>query len=89
MYRTEIEVIWENEESIRKDIFVMMTQNQVKTGILTDTRLLIVLWDMLKAIKCGFKNIRSFVRVLSSIELKDELGVYYYDSCFIDDIKED
>ena len=87
MYRTVIEVIWENEESIRKDIFVMLSRKKIES--VSQAKVVFpALYDMIMAMEDSV-IFPTAVKILSSIELKDELGEYYYDSWYIDEIKED
>lgn len=88
MYRTEIEVIWENEESIRKDILVMLSHKKIES--VSQAKVVFpALYDMIMAMEDSV-IFPTAVKVLSSIELKDELAGLSYSMCYVDDeIKEE
>jgi len=70
MYRTVVEVIWENEESIRKDIHILLSH--IKIESVSQAKVVFpALYDMIMAVEDSVV-FPTAVKVLSSIELKDE-----------------
>lgn len=84
MYRTEIEAIWEDEESIRKDILVMLSHRKIDSVLQAKT-VFPALYNMTMEDSIVAPTT---INILSSIELNDELGGHYYDSYWVDEIKE-
>ena len=65
MYRTEIEVIWENEESIRKDILVMLSHKKIES--ISQAKVVFpALYDMIMTMEDSV-IFPTAVKVLSSI----------------------
>lgn len=72
MYRTVIEVIRENEESIRKDILVMLSHMKIES--ISQAKVVFpALYDMIMTMEDS-AIFPTAVKVLSSIELKDGIS---------------